>query len=243
MAARFYKCPKTGNKLPSVTTITSMLDKPALVYWAANCACDYIINELEQFCVPSDSTKEENHLIELEMLFPIIESARKNFRKVSAKAMDIGSAVHVAIERYLKTGQEPEAPSDEVLSAFLAFLEWLDTWESYETVKTEHTVYADRYAGTTDWFVMLNGKKYTVDFKTYNEESKSQPPYNEAKYQVAGYRATDETIEGCGLLYLGKLTGKQLWIDTSDTYEEDLKIFNILTELWYAKEGTWKEKN
>lgn len=234
MTARFYKCPKTGKKLPSVTTICGQLDKPALIYWAANCACDYALQELGQI---APIIYEEKEHIKLETIFPVIEAARKNFRKVSAKAMDIGSAVHAAIERYLKTKQEPEAPSDEVLSAFLAFLEWLDTWESYETVKTEHTVYADRYAGTTDWFVLLNSKKYTVDFKTYNEESKSQPPYVEAKYQVAGYRATDETIAGCGLLYLGKKTGKQIWVDTSDTYEKDLKIFNILTDLWYAKEG------
>ena len=235
--SRYYKCPKTGKKLPSVTTIVSILDKPALVYWAANCACNYIIDNLEDLIKPVPPATEENHFVEIESLFPIIESARKNFRKVSAKAMDIGSAVHAAIERYLKTGQEPEAPSDEVLSAFLAFLEWLDTWESYETVKTEHTVYADRYAGTTDWFVMLNGKKYAVDFKTYNEESKSQPPYDEAKYQIAGYRQIDDSIKGCGLLYLGKLTGKQKWVDTSDTYEKDVKVFNILTDLWYAKEG------
>jgi len=228
MAARYYKCPKTGNKLPSVTTISGVLDKPALLYWAVNCACNYILENLstDPFCP-----------YKAEEIYPIVESARKNFRKVSATALDIGSAVHEAIERYLKTGKEPQAPSNEVLSAFLAFLEWLDTWKSWETVTTEMTVYSDRYAGTCDWVVILNGKKYLVDFKTHNDESKAKLPYEEVRFQTAAYRATDDSIQGNGVLYLGKTKGLPKWFDLSDTYEQDLKVFNLLTELWYARRG------
>jgi len=211
---RYYTCPTTGKKLPSVTTITGQMDKPALVYWAANCTADYIIERLH----------EDPNVDVLEH----VEAARKNFRKVSAKAMDIGSAVHAAIEHWLKTGQEPQAPSDEVLSAFLAFLEWLDRWESWQTIKTEHSLYADRYAGTCDWIVTLDGKKFVIDFKT------AKGVYPEYAWQIAGYRACDSTIEGCGILRLDKETGMPEWEDTSDTYEQDLKVFNCLTDLWYA---------
>ena len=62
--ARYYK--KDGKKLPSVTTITGQLDKPALTYWAANCACDYIIQELE--LLPSVEVVNINNL------FPIISN-------------------------------------------------------------------------------------------------------------------------------------------------------------------------
>ena len=228
MAARYYKY--NGKKLPSVTTITGQLDKSGpLTYWAANCACDYILNEIEK-------TPEQNWPTIKGFLYPVIESARKNFRKVSSQALDIGSAVHTAIEHYLKTGQEPQAPSDQVLSAFLAFLEWLDKWETWETLYTEHTVYGidddwmidHSYAGMADWFVILDGKRYVVDFKS------SKGIYDEMKYQVAAYRATDKTIEGCGILRLDKENGLPEWKDTSDTYEKDLEVFRILTQLYYA---------
>ena len=234
MAARYYKY--NGKKLPSVTTITGQLDKPALTYWAAGCACDFILNEIEENKYTGQEGPPGPRLIDANLLYPIIESARKEFRKVSAKALDIGSAVHEAIERYLKTGKEPQAPSDQVLSAFLAFLEWLEEWDTWETLYTEHTVYGidedwmvdHSYAGMADWFVILNGKRYVVDFKS------SKGIYPEMVYQIAAYRATDKSIEGCGILRLDKETGLPQWKDTSDTYEKDLEVFRILTQLYYA---------
>ena len=214
---RHYK--RNGLKYPSVTTITGQLDKPALTWWAANCACDYIISELEG---------SDEDMVPVGALYPVIEAARKGFMKVSRQALDIGSATHGAIEHYLKTGQEPQAPSDEVLSAFLAFLEWKGSMDVGETIQTEFTLYADRYAGTCDWIVMLGGKKYLIDFKA------SKGIYKEYQYQVAAYRACDPSIEGCGILRLDKVTGLPEWKDTSETYEQDLKVFEILTDLWYA---------
>lgn len=218
---RFYK--HKGRKLPSVTTITGQLDKPALVPWAANCVADYI---LDNIC------DDGNCPYKAEELYPIIEASRKNWRKVSAKALGIGSALHAAIEHYLKTGQEPQAPEDQVLSAFLAFLEWKDE-HKLEPIKTEHTVYADLYAGTTDLIAMLDKKKYIIDFKTYSESSSSKPPYPEAKYQVAAYRACVPDCEGSGILYLGKGLGLPVWVDCSESYETDLAIFNHLVEIYY----------
>jgi hypothetical protein len=220
---RFYK--RNGRKLPSVTTICGILDKPALVYWAANCAVDYIFDEIQPF-----ETNDE--MVPTKELWPIIEAARKNWRKVSAKALDIGSAVHAAIERYLKTKQEPEAPSNEVLSAFLAFLEWKDQ-HKLEVIQTEHTVYAELYAGTTDLIAMLDGKKYIIDFKTFTETSTTQPPYPEAKYQIAAYRSCVPDAEGSGILYLGKGMGIMKWVDVSESYQTDLEIFNHLVQVYY----------
>lgn len=229
---RYYK--KDGKRLPSVTTITGQLDKPALVYWAANCACDCILEEADDIAY---WTWQDDPGHCKEQFCRIIEYARKNFRKVSAKALDTGSAVHAAIELYLKTGQEPQAPSDEVLSAFIAFLEWKDEVQM-ETLKTEHSLYADRYAGTCDLIcnLTLNGKtaKYIVDFKA------AKGIYPEYAYQIAAYRACDPTLEGCGILRLDKETGLPEWKDTSDTYPQDMIVFNCLVDLWYAKRPNFK---
>lgn len=221
--ARYYK--KNGHQYPRVTSITGQLDKPALTYWAANCACDYILQEMS-----AETT--------MEGLSSIIESARKNFRSVSYQALDIGSAVHEAVERYLKTGVEPQAPSEEVLSGFLAFLEWQDKHELLP-IATEQTLYSDTYAGTCDLVCVLDGKKYLIDFKT-TKKPKQKGGYDEWKWQLAAYRNCIPGLQGAGILRLDKDTGKPDFYDYSDTYEEDLRTFLLLTDLWYMRHPRFK---
>lgn len=219
--SRFYKY--NGKKLPSVTTITGQLDKSGpLTHWAANCCADYILQEI-------------NELSTIQDVYPIVESARKNFRKVSAQALDTGSAVHQAIEHYLKTGQEPQAPSDQVLSAFLAFLEW---WgDDKEVLSIEETIYqpeSPAYAGTQDLKFWWVGQIWILDFKA------SKGIYPEHTYQIAGYRQCQNDVEGCGILRLDKETGYPEWKDTSDTYKQDLKVFMTLAELWWLRHPNHK---
>jgi hypothetical protein len=230
--ARYYK--HKGRDLPSVTTVCGILEKQALLPWAVNATANYIMQEIEPYLVDSDLVDDMKpyYDINADRLNSIIEASKKNFRKVSSKAMDIGSAVHSSIEDYLCLGREPEAPSDAVLSGFLAFLEW-ESQHNLKPIQTEHTVYGDLFAGTTDLVAMLDGKKYCIDFKTYNSESSTKPPYPEAKYQVAAYRSCIEGCEGTGILYLSKTTGEPFWADTSNTYEKDLRIFNHLVEIFY----------
>ena len=239
MAQHIYAHPM-GHKVPSPTGIIGQLDKSGpLTYWAANCACDYILQELEEVKHWAwDPEMTWTYMVE--KMFPLIESARKNFRKVSAEALDIGSAVHDAIEKYLKTGKEPQAPSDEVLSGFLAFLEWKDQ-HKLEPIKTEHTVYdpAGMYAGTLDLLCQLDSKIYVIDFKT-SKKPRNNKPYDEWSYQLAAYRqcVTNNSpyeVRGMGIVRLDKETGEPDWYDLSDQYEESLEIFNILVELWYKR--------
>lgn len=72
-------------KLPSVTTILSVLAKPALVPWAVKVTCDYIENNLDKGS-PSE----------------VIRMARKEATRVGQEAMDIGSAVHDLVEKWAK---------------------------------------------------------------------------------------------------------------------------------------------
>lgn len=228
--SRYYK--HAGVDKPSVTTICGQLDKPALMYWAVNCACDYMIENMNMITNGELPDNTSGTIVNVSDIFPVIESARKNFRKVSKTAMDIGSRVHDAIEQYLQSGKEPFKPSDEVMAGFIAFLEWKDKFK-VETIATEHTVYGDKYAGTLDLFCKLDGKQYVIDFKTtsINEDS---PAYPEHRYQVAAYRNCIPEVVGCGILYLHKQTGYPNWRDSSATYEADLNVFNILVDLWYA---------
>lgn len=215
--SRLYKHP-CGVDVPSCTTITGQLDKSgALTYWAAGAACDYILEQVKR--EPDFGNYQ---------LYGFIEEARKNFRNVSKMAMDTGSQIHGHIEQYFKTGKEPFKPSDEELSAFLAFLEWKGA-HKVEPIKLEHTVYGYDWAGTLDFYGTFDGKKYVIDWKS------SKGIYDEMRYQVAGYRSVVGKCEGCGILRLDKETGYPEWVDTSATYENDLLVFNILTDLWWLR--------
>ncbi len=227
--SRYYE--HNGRKLPSVTTICGLLDKPALVHWAANQACDYILEQL-------GNVDERIRRGELSgaIVGDIVERARKEFRRVSRRAMDVGSKVHAAIEYYIVHGEEPIIREDPVLAGFLAFLEWSES-SKMEVIQTEYTVYADRYAGTCDLICMLDGRKYLIDFKT-SKIADDAPAYPEHRYQVAAYRQTDDTIEGTGILYLDKESGLPRWRDVSATYDRDRAVFDCLTELWHLIHGT-----
>ena len=125
------------DKLPSVTTVLGLLDKPALLYWSAGCVADYIDENLKELF----TEHEGRGFVDMPEIWAIIEQSRKSWRKVSKKAMAIGTLTHEAIELYLKDGIEPPKNSpDEVQTAFIAFLDWMDVHE-VEPIKTEQVVY------------------------------------------------------------------------------------------------------
>lgn len=218
--SRLYKHP-CGVDVPSCTTITGQLDKSgALTYWAAGAACDYVLEKIGSVGL--------DDAVLVEHLFPIIEAARKNFRAVNKKAMDTGSRIHEAVETFFKTGKEPITKDDQVISAFLAFLECKDA-HKIEPIQLEHTVYGYDWAGTLDFYGWFDGKKYVIDWKS------SRSIYDEMRYQVAAYRSAAGECEGCGILRLDKETGYPEWVDTSETYEQDLLVFNVLTDLWWLR--------
>lgn len=257
--AHHYK--KNDIKYPSVTTIISDCtdSSGALTQWAANMVVEWI--------------REHGAIISKTLIAvddPLLEKARFNFRKVSQKALDIGSEVHNAIEIYLKNKlnnkheHKVELITEESFWAFEAFLQW-ETEHDLRPIQLEQTVWGSRWAGTLDMVCELNGKIYVVDFKTSKPRNKETGKgiYPEMKYQVAAYRwAMDRKIyndceieakktpiptkhmdklykaneiKGCGILRLDKETGIPDWNDTSKTYEQDLRIFNAMVNLYFER--------
>lgn len=137
--------PYKGDLVPSVTTILSVLAKPALVQWSANCVTDYFVDHMVELRNPQiPATRYQQ----------IIKNARTAHRRVSKRALDVGSIVHEAIETHL-AGKAPDdllAGHAQAENAFLAFLEW-EKEHKLETLHLEHTVIhpISRYGGTVDW--------------------------------------------------------------------------------------------
>jgi hypothetical protein len=140
---RYY--PYEGDAFPSVTTILGVLDKPALLYWAANSAVEAIAENLAELRDPATTD------MRIQM---ILGDAKKNFRKKSKDACDIGTLIHDAIQIHLAGGDPSKIldGKDAAQNGFLAFLQWADRVK-LEPVGLEVKLYNPpmRYAGTCDF--------------------------------------------------------------------------------------------
>lgn len=245
---RFYEVGE--DRYPSVTTILSVLDKPALLPWVAKCVVEYIILYFN-----SDMTLSE--------AYALFEGAKKSYRDVSKKACDIGTAVHGAVEYYLK-GAEPQKAlemalknvavnegadlTDEFIdkagAGFDAFLSWAED-HNLEPVALEVRMdnHEFRYAGRVDFVGRVDGILTLIDFKT------SKGFYDEYAMQTAAYRDCipegnefdPRDVLSHGVLRLDKDTGKPHYKDYSGLYEHDLAMFQALAQFYHLSLQRRKE--
>jgi hypothetical protein len=186
---RYYD--EKNEPIISVTDITGVMDKPALAPWAANCACDYILQHREDDDLES-----------------LVSKARKEWRNVKDKAADIGSEIHSWVSSWIK-GDKLDVPNDEMIAnGITAFLKWQKEHKA-KWLESEAMVYSKKYhyAGILDAVAVIDGKTYLVDFKS------SKGIYPEMLLQVSGYEiAYNEmkgrrVIDGRIIIKLGKLDG------------------------------------
>lgn len=208
--SRFYETPI--GSLVSVTTVTGIWDKSlALIAWAANCAAKRFRQIVES---------GHKDLIEAE------KKAKKEYRKVSQDALDIGSEVHNLIEVHLK--DQPvhlQNYSKKVQNGYNAYLKW-EKANNFELIASERRMYSKKgFAGTTDCICKLNGEKFVIDFKT--SKGIYEPGYsmqlsaykdmvNDGYYEeTINYQKqwveSKNNIEKGGILVLNKETGMPSW--------------------------------
>jgi len=241
---RYRKQGDTKGKkvIPSVTEIISDCTNSSgpLTQWAANMCKEWIV-ENANFTGNSGVYYEIDYyrITEKEL-----DEMRFNFRKVSQKALDIGSTVHGLIEEYLNLCMT-EGDFDykewmlselnygpEVFNAFNAFLDW-ESKHKLKPIALEQTVYIniDGYeiGGTLDYKGYFNDKIFIIDWKS------SAGFYPEMRIQTAAYRSIHEDAEGNGVLRLDKSTGQPSWHDCSKSYEKDLEIFKTMARLYMMR--------
>ncbi len=163
-------------QIPGVTSITGVLHKPALMYWAANCAGDYIEEELS----PGEALDE----VEINEL---AEGARRAHKSAGGKATTIGSIVHQFAEDYMTARklamEEPPMPvNDKAEKSVNQFLDWVSEVH-IEPHETEQICFhsSHNYAGTYDLLAEIDGELTVIDYKT------SKGIYDEYWMQVAAY--------------------------------------------------------
>ncbi len=177
----------------SVTTALKIINKPALITWAANVATDYISS-----CIEPGVRYDELDLAD------IFQKARQAHWQKKVEAGDIGTLIHKWIEGYIK-GEHPPMPINEKMkTAVKRFLKWKKD-NKVKFLLSEQVIFSKKYkySGTTDFICSINGKIYVGDLKT------SKGIYPEMMMQTAAYRFAreeefpDEKYSGMLILRIG----------------------------------------
>lgn len=166
---RVYQHPVTGELYPSITSIIGVLDKPALVGWAAR----------ETASAAWDNREALMQLTDRDAAIDMLKNAR--YRSMD-RAAKIGTTVHAVAEALARDEPLPEFKPEHV-PGIDRFLEFVQNFEPTFTL-VEATVFSDehRYAGTVDFACLIDGLLVLGDHKT------GKGVYPEVAMQLAAAR-------------------------------------------------------
>jgi hypothetical protein len=123
-----------GRPLCGVTTVLSVISKPALIQWAANMAVEYLsehIGEAMEYPLNPHAIDE------------VFKAAKVAHKTKKEKAGDWGTQLHDAIEQWIKHGTEPTLESFQK-EAFDKFKTWA-TDNKVEFLESEKHVWSRKY--------------------------------------------------------------------------------------------------
>lgn len=223
-----------GKPLHGVTTVLSVISKPALIQWAAGMASQYIEDEVAKIARENDGL---GYLKELgDKWATILKEARVAHRKKKEAGGDWGKAVHDAIEQWIKTKTEPQLEGTQ-LQAFENFKKWAED-NKVEFLESEKHLHSKELwiGGIVDLVFRMDGKKYIGDIKT------SSAIYNEAFFQMGAYNLCLEEmgehkdVEGYIVINLkkdGKMDLKlaQNMEINKDAFKHALGLYKIINSL------------
>jgi hypothetical protein len=185
-AGRFYEIDDCGT-LPSVTTILSVIGKPALIAWSAKVEREMVTKvsaDLYEDVSKSSPMTRAGWLLTLGNRL----GKEKAHTKELAKAGDIGTQVHNLVEWTLKgelmydAGPSPRI-EDKAQWAFMAWQDWRKA-VNLKPIAIEQVIWSRThgYAGTLDLLAEVDGVLTVIDWKT------GKAVYPEAHLQNAAYR-------------------------------------------------------
>lgn len=193
----------------SVTTIIGALDKPALLYWAAEQSASAAVDNVATWqAMLEDRGRGET--------VKWLRDARFRQPKTALGSASLGTVTHAVCEHYALSGTKPDrefvehlivaeggpqvdvgAEANVVGTMLNQFDGWLHRFQpSYQA--TEVCVYSPTYgyAGQSDAFLTIDGVRFIADYKTSREPRDSRgnlkTPYPEqVGLQLAAYRQAE----------------------------------------------------
>lgn len=166
-----------GKNLNGITTILSVINKPALIQWSANMAVDFLQNVI----------KEGVPYAELQ-LSEWFKEAKTAHRKKKEKAGDIGTAIHEAVEKFIKEGlkKNDDELVQKCLNNFISFAKE----NKVKFLESEKNLYSRKHwlGGIVDFICEIDGEVWVGDIKT------ASGIYPENFLQMAGYQIMIEEM-------------------------------------------------
>lgn len=212
-------------KAPSVTRITSILDKPALIPWA--------INSTLEVCKGAINAGTEYSESYLEQVWKAAKGASGDLKR---EAADRGKAKHKEIEELVASGQG----SPEGIASFAGLA-------AERVVSVERRIYSRRfrYSGTLDCLAVVrqgdDRKLVLIDWKT------SKSIYPEFRLQTAAYvhayeeEHPDQKIEGRYLVRIGEDGSIEPHYYPRSTLRKDFQAFLGALALYHRVQTIEKE--
>lgn len=168
---RQYVWPETGETFVSVTTVLDVIDKPALMRWAAKKVAEYAVTERDNW-----------DRLDAAAAVDLLKGAPWRYTE---ERIELGTSVHAATEAYMKGENGPVYPG-EVAGYMAQFMDFLKT--AKPTIEqAEVSVYNRKhaYAGTLDLLCQMDGRLLLIDYKT------GKRAYPEAELQLAAYAGAE----------------------------------------------------
>lgn len=210
--------------VPSVTGIIGVLDKPALLSWAAKLSAQYVIDKIPDIISGKVKFSADN-------AGEIFQAAKAEHSKVSQQAKDAGTETHDAVEASL-LGQKVPKLKGEPKKAYAAFQEWRKAHNIEEVIATETVIFHPEhwYAGKMDMLVKKDGGLWLIDLKTSKSFYDMEMAMQLSAYKAALERMTGLKIDGTGIIRLDKETGWPYWRNYTSCMDFSFEMFTCLAK-------------
>lgn len=165
---------------------------------------------------------------------------RQRVDDILAKTSEIGVMVHDLVESYLLDHYFIFVPSIHCTKSLLyMYLNTIIEWRRTHNIQVEFIekrFCSEKFAGTIDFYGLVDGKWTIFDFKT------SKKPYSSMFLQLAAYCIMIEEkgykVDQVGIIILNP-DGFNEKIITRDELDDYIRVFKILVELFHE----WFEIN
>lgn len=196
----------------SVTSILNSLDKPALVFWAANRVADEVCKDPDYW---AGEVRRNPRKARKDLANSRYEPEGDN----QLSATELGTQLHRACEHWAIQGVRPQVVHPDVEPLLGHVGDLLDLYQP-EVVASEIVV-AHRgygYAGQADGIWRIDGKTYLIDFKSsaksHNGDGTERSPYPEVSLQTTAYAHAELVIPWQDHTRERKKSGR--WYDIPD---------------------------
>lgn len=166
---------------PGVTTVTKVLDAPALTNWKLNQVAELAVKSAERLIEDREAGR--------------VEAAVKYLTTMSTDARDRGSRIHANIESILRREKVDPDPRDARAVAGARL--WLNEQardHGLRPLEVEAYLISERYGfgGTLDLIAELDGEVWLLDWKTGSSVATPDGKvYRDHRLQLAAYANAD----------------------------------------------------